>query len=403
MKVRIFNFWTTLSLVMLLMFGTTVSANDDEDENYFPWLGRVGAVYAATNSPQGNEIVVYDRAADGSLRYLERIATGGLGVGPQAQFGNFPDPLGSQGSVIFDEDKQWLYVVNAGSSEISLFKVTRQGLRLVDKVNSGGYFPVSVTVYGNLLYVLNVGGDGNVTGFYRKDGKLLKLKGSTRSLNLGGPQVPDTVFTPAEIRLTAQRDALVVPFKTGTIRVFPLGKEGIPGAGVSSASVGNLPIAIEFDKQGHLFVAEAFGKLAISPRNKTGGAVSSYAINDNGSLTPINASIGNFQFATCWLIRSGDYLYTTNSLSDTISGYKIAEDGSITLLNQDGVLIHTGNDRYPTDMALAGTGENKYLYTTNAIAGTVSIHRINKDGSLLALGEVPGLPVSAGAQGIAAR
>jgi hypothetical protein len=36
---------------------------------------------------------------------------------------------------------------------------------LIDKVNSGGNYPNSLTVYGDWLYVLNAGGDGTIAGF----------------------------------------------------------------------------------------------------------------------------------------------------------------------------------------------------------------------------------------------
>ena len=39
------------------------------------------------------------------------------------------------------------------------------GLTLADKVPSGGMHPISVTNYKNLVYVLNDGGSGNITGF----------------------------------------------------------------------------------------------------------------------------------------------------------------------------------------------------------------------------------------------
>lgn len=38
-----------------------------------------GAVYAMTNALGNNEIVVYRRASDGTLTFMQRIATGGGG------------------------------------------------------------------------------------------------------------------------------------------------------------------------------------------------------------------------------------------------------------------------------------------------------------------------------------
>ena len=77
-----------------------------------------GAVYALTNAPTGNEVVVWDRADDGSLTPAGSYATGGLGSGAG---------LGSQGAIILSKDNRWLFAVNAGSNDISSFRGRRPG------------------------------------------------------------------------------------------------------------------------------------------------------------------------------------------------------------------------------------------------------------------------------------
>ena len=124
---------------------------------------RRGAVYAMTNDIEANAVVTYARASDGMLTLVGTVATGGQGgiVDPPHPV----DALGSQNSLILSANNKWLFAVNAGSDEISVFRVRRSGLKLVDKVDSGGMFPVSLTLHKRLLYVLNSGGDGNITGF----------------------------------------------------------------------------------------------------------------------------------------------------------------------------------------------------------------------------------------------
>jgi 6-phosphogluconolactonase len=141
---------------------------------------RVGVVYSMTNNPDGNAIIEFNRAVDGTLTYAGEYATGGLGTGPGLLVPG--DPLGSQNALI--RKHQWLFAVNAGSDEISVFRIRRQGLTLVDKVSSGGDYPVSLTAHEDLLYVVNAGGDGSITGFtIGPHGKLTPLPGSTRSLD----------------------------------------------------------------------------------------------------------------------------------------------------------------------------------------------------------------------------
>src|SRR5262249_57582002 len=81
---------------------------------------------------------------------------------------------------------RWVFVVNGGSNNVSVFDVLPHGLRLVDLAASGGTMPIGVTVHRNLVYVLNAGSPNNITGFtLTNDGKLTPLAGSTRSLSSG--------------------------------------------------------------------------------------------------------------------------------------------------------------------------------------------------------------------------
>ena len=74
--------------------------------------GPAGHVYVLSNSPAGNAVLDYSRAADGTLSGPVSYPTGGTGTG---------GGLGSQGAVILDGDD--LYAVNAGSNSITRFSV----------------------------------------------------------------------------------------------------------------------------------------------------------------------------------------------------------------------------------------------------------------------------------------
>lgn len=149
-----------------------------------------GAVYAMTNHAAGNQVVVYSRAPDGQLALKGYVDTGGLGTSRIR--------LSSQGPVVLSPDNRWLYVVNVGSDDLSVFRVVRDGLRLVQVVPSGGDMPNSVTVHGDLVYVLNNGGLGlgNISGFRQApDGTLRQLPGSSRPLSAAGAD-PAQVIQP---------------------------------------------------------------------------------------------------------------------------------------------------------------------------------------------------------------
>ena len=109
--------------------------------------GGPGAVYALTNSAQGNAVAVYDRAADGHLSSPRFYATAGLGSGAGG--------LGSQGGVALTADGHVLLAVNAGSNTVSAFAVTGSGLQLLDVVPSFGTQPVSIAVQRHVAFVVN--------------------------------------------------------------------------------------------------------------------------------------------------------------------------------------------------------------------------------------------------------
>ena len=114
--------------------------------------------------------------------------------------------------------KRFLLAVNAGSDEISVFRVKKNRLILVDKINSGGDFPVSLTLHRDLLYVLNSGGEGNITGFkLGKHGHLTPIRGSTRVLDTADvSDLPFFLVSPAQVGFSPSGDFLVVTVK-GTI------------------------------------------------------------------------------------------------------------------------------------------------------------------------------------------
>jgi len=339
-----------------------------------PWGDAAGAVYTMTNDATGNEVVVFTRDEDGILTKAGSVATGGPG------FGSALDPLGSQGSLALSQDHRWLLAVNAGSNEISVFKVRPDGLDFVDKVGSGGALPVSVTIFHDLVYVLNAGASPNITGFYLSHkGELVPLNHSTRSLGTGG-------F--AEVGFDPFGETLVVTDKADNkILVFSLDDEGLPSMNpVTSTSNGNTPFGFIFDQWGHLLVVEAGSN-----------AVSSYKILHNDTLQVISPSVANGQAAACWIAgNERGYVFTDNPGSGTISNYKLTDKkGDLVLLNGA-----AGSGNKPLDVAIAADG--RFLYALDPAGGGVDMFEIQPDGTLTNLGSAAG-GLSIFAQGIAAR
>jgi hypothetical protein len=340
-----------------------------------------GAVYTLTNRPSGNAVAIFDRAADGSLSYAGEVSTGGLGTG---------DGLGSQGAIVLSEDKRFLFAVNAGSDDVSVFEVHASGLSHVQRIASGGVRPVSIAVHEKLVYVLNAGGTGNIAGFGRSaSGELSPIAGSSRPLSSQDAGAAHVSFTP-------DGRALVVTERfTNVIDVYPVNDAGIAGQGRVHASSGVTPFGFDFDNRGTLIIAEAFGGATDA------SAASSYLVGRDGALSIVTASLGTTESAACWLIVSGDgrFAYTANTQSHTISGYAIGPDGRLTLLDADGV-TGAGADAGPADLALSSNGGFLYVLT-RATGSVTSFTRSAADGGLERAAAIGGLPASA--VGLAAR
>ena len=345
-----------------------------------------GAVFVMTNAADQNEIISYVRNADGSLGRSRHFSTGGRGSGGTI------DPLASQGSLTFTEDHSFLLAVNAGSGEISVFRVRQATLALVDVIACGGSEPVAVAQRGNLVYVLNAGGTSNVVGFYLdRNGKLSQIRNSTAFLTTANSGAASLSFSPDGHTL------LVTEKATNRIDAFQVHADGTLGPIVVNPAIGPGTFAVLFAPNGAALVAET---------GPTGGhnasAISSYELLPNGSLSAVSASVPTLGAATCWLAvtPNGRFVYTSNSASATISGFAISANGSLESLA--GTVLAT----LPTGSAnldLAITTDGKFLYSLDSGTGTVSIFGIGEDGLLTSLGELGSFRASAGANGIAAN
>ena len=367
-----------------------------------------GAVYAATNSFAGNAIVVYDRAEDGTLSLAGTFPTGGQGTGLQVtRPAGKVDPLAAQDSVILHKNGRFLFAVNAGSNEISSFRVEPHGLTLIGKVGSGGVLPVSLAQYGDLLYVLNIGGLGNatnITGFtINRRGRLLPLAGSTRTLKTTGGSGPTLLNdSPSQVAFTATGEGLLVLDKgRNRFLSFAIGDDGLPSAKPTvSPTVGTLPFAFVSGPRGSFLSVEIFAK------GTTGGAAgasgaSSYYRGADGRLLPLTSSLPNRQTASCWIAwDGGEYAYTTNTGGDTLTGFRIDRTGRMSLLDPSGLTYAFPKGTAPLDVGISKDG--RFLYTLNGGTGTVSAFRIELDGRLTSLGEVAGLPIG-DTEGLAVR
>ena len=345
-----------------------------------------GNVFVLTNDAVHNGVTVFSRGLDGRLVQGQTVPTGGRGG---SETGAVVDPLASQGSLTYDAHHHLLFAVNAGSDTLSVFRVRGHDIDLTQVLPTSGLFPSSVAVGGDLVYVMDAGGSGAVTGFAVVGDRLRPLPGTTRSLGMTNDPVPAFLAAPAQVAISPDRAHLVVATKsTGTLLVWSLDASGRPSATATvTTSAGAVPFALTFDNAGRLQVAAASGSAA------------AYRFGPNATLSLVSGPVANGQTATCWSVRIGSYLYAANAGSSTITGYRIASDGTLSLLTPSGVSASTGAG--PVDIAASPDG--RFLYELATGAGAIDEFAVHADGSLTSIGTVAGLPVDngSGMEGIA--
>jgi 6-phosphogluconolactonase len=337
--------------------------------------GSVATLYTMTNAISGNTVASYARNADGTLRQAASFATGGLGVG---------HGLENQGALALSDDRKYLFVVNAGSDDVSVFQITASGLMQTARASSGGRLPVSVTEQGGLVYVLNRGGEAGdpngdtISGLrLAADGSLTPIPGSTRQLSSANTN-------PAQIEFSPNGNLIVVTeHGGGFIDTYTVDANGVAGSHKAQQSAGGGPFGFAFRNGSQLYVSEAGG-----------GTASSYAVDGQGGLQTISAAVQTQQATACWLVITPDKkeAYVSNTASGSISEFAIGVDGSLALIAS----IAASTQGPPLDMAI--TSDGLYLNVLTA-SGNIEVFRIDPaTGGLTQAQVLTGLP--AGSNGL---
>lgn len=342
-------------------------------------------VFVMSNSASQNEVIAYSESGEGHFYETHRYATGGRGSGGTI------DPLQSQGSLTLSTDHTLLFAANSGSGTVSVFRVDRGSLFLVDQVPSGGSDPLAVAQRGNLVYVLNAAGSGTVVGFnLEPGGHLRQIDGTPNylpSANSGGSSIsisPDGAFLAVTERLPNNIDTFHIN-PNGTLSPIVVTNSTAPGV-----------FSAVFAPDGNLIVSET------GPAGSTDeSAVSSYRVQGDGMLSVVSQSVPTQGTANCWnaVAPNGKWVYVSNAASSTISGFTIGQGGALTPI---GGTVVASNPSGAANLDIAVSGDNKYVFTLNGGSGTIGVFATQSDGSLTSAGEISGLPKSAGLNGIAA-
>ena len=154
-------------------------------------------------------------------------------------------------------------------------------------------------------------------------------------------------------------------------------KNGLLADPTVTVSKGPGPFGMAFTRQSVLLVTEA------GPN-----ALSSYRLLNDGALKVISASI----------TPNGCWAYTSNAATGTISLFRVARSGALTLM--ESVPSTPLMNGAPIDNAIDPCGE--FLYVLNGAQGSISVFLLEREGhpTLVQIYENTHLP-TVGAQGIA--
>lgn len=370
-----------LGLVLMLGVSFTATAHDN--------------IFVMGNANGPNVVTMLKRQSNGNVKVRGVFPTGGqgVGVGTTIPF----DPLGSQNSVILSQSGRWLFNVNAGSDSISVFRVRENSLELVDVVESRGRYPTSIAEHDGLVYVLNAIGDASISGYNQdENGKLTFI--SNVDLKAGTPDdrgQPFLLESVSQISFSPDGEWLVMTKKNGetapgSVTRFPVNDDGKLGTAQTDVGPGIAQFGFVFDRRGNLIVSEALSGTTSQYRfNNETGAITSYA------RTPV-------RFSFCWLDVNRNYLYGSSPFDDSISGFRVGRDGSLTPLTPNSVVAQLQPNQVPTDVRFSRDG--RFFYGISSATGTLLVYRVNAATGLLTKTSETNLfaPLS-GMQGITAN
>jgi 6-phosphogluconolactonase (cycloisomerase 2 family) len=350
-----------------------------------------GAVFTMTNSRNGNEVLMFNRANNGSLVQVGTFSTGGRGTGTA---------LANQGGIRISPSGRRLLVVNPGSNDFTVFRITNQGLIFDQRVGSGGQRPVSIAMRGDRVFVANAGGVStstpgsvdNVVGFgFSDNGRLTQIPGSNQRLS-------GASTNPAQISISPDGSILIVTEQgTNRISIFSINFDGSLNALNSQLFNGLNPSGFALGPGGRVIVAELGGNAP------NGSTISSFGFNSQGALQQITGSLPTAQTAggSMAFSSNGSVGFVGNSGSGTITGFRVSNDGSITLLNPTGISANVGTGTNPADLALSNN--SAFLFSLNSGTNTISTFRVDANGTLTPFGQTPTSLPAGSFHGLAAK
>lgn len=367
-------------------------------------------VYTGNNFADGNGIHGYRITAGGTL---EEIAGSPFLSGG---FGN-DVPAFSQNGLIVSPDQQFLFAVNHGSNDISVFRVARNGHLFPVPGNpfaSEGERPVSLALSGDVLYVSHLGDantppeDGcvgcSLQGFrVHGSGALVPIVGSHIALANNPAGRPLAIqFNPAGTVLFGSLTISSADFELGQAELFSFvlnHETGLlassPGSPFIVRDGSAQPLGFAFNPANptHVYTANVVSGVPDLP-----SSVSAYLMAETGQVaefdfSPVAAEVTpGDAIAACWVKVSfdGNNLYTANAGSDNLSHFRLAHSGEASLVGLIDTPALGNNPNAPVDLLILPG--DRYLYVLQTVGTNIAAWDIDlSNGDLI---ELPNQPLA---------
>ena len=291
-------------------------------------------IYTETDNsnPGQNAVIAFRNDGHGKVTQFGTFKTDGTGVAnPQGLLG----PDDSDKEVIASPDGRLLFAVNQGSNTVAVFAVKPNGaLKLVNNqaVGSGGTEPVSLSIAGNRLYVVNRGDEvqgqpgsiaPTITVFnIRPNGELSQDLAATTTLPVGlspsqllisstGRLAFLDTFTPPPLNTVTNANE-VLPFRVAADgALIPVSSGGL-GAPVTPPLVLGL---VQHPTQNIVYAG------------LTGASqVATFTFDGSGNLS-LAGTVPVQGKGPCWTLVSsnGAYLYTIDTGTNSVGVFSLAD------------------------------------------------------------------------------
>lgn len=320
-----------------------------------------------------SEFSFVTNAADNTLSAYRLDATSGalLPVGTSTATGKSPN------AVVGTSDRQFVYIANEDSNDVSAFAVNVETGVLTAVPGSpfaAGTGPRALSVYFNILYVANRGSN-TLSAFARDEttGALTPLSPATYATGQG----------PSSLTVDPTNSFLYVANNGGSddISAFLIGTTGgLTPVAESPFAAGASPLSLAFGASGKFLYAANPGG--------TTPSISGFTVGSSGALTPLSGSpLAAPVNGSISADRSGAYLYVTTAAG--VLGYSIdATTGSLTSLQ--GFPVVAG----PDSGSVTVDPTNQFLYVAND--GSADVSGFSLNASTGGITPIAGSPFPAG-------